>query len=373
MTGKPTYKELEAGIQEPGSGNLEKDNQEAGIIRVLSESFVQLADRSPDAIYQFDIESGTFPFFNTRFLALFEIEEQHRKKSPNRLSTFSVLARIHPDDLEKVKAARSRSLEPGCTFGEVEYRHVAADGTTRWLHDRWSVIRDSRNQPISIEGFIRDNTEKKQIEDELERSRNNALIGSYILRKNRFRYVNPEFCRITGYREDELIGIPSLSIVHEDYREHLKKHAKLMLAGQRTEPYEFCIIAKNGDVKWIMETVTNVKCDGKHAVLGYFMEITGKKQIEKERREKEKLQGILEMAGAVGHELNSPLQVILTGIEKLSAQEADDRSAALLIELIKKNTQKIVVISRKIQHISKYKAKDYVQGKKIVDLDTASE
>ena len=122
-----------------------------------------------------------------------------------------------------------------------------------------------------------------------------------------------------------------------------------------------------------METVTNVTYNGKRAVLGYFMEITHKKQMEKERREKEKLQGILEMAGAVGHELNSPLQVILTGIEKLTTKEPDDPSAALLIELIKKNVNKIVIISRKIQRISKYKSKDYVQGIKIVDIDAASE
>ena len=223
MTGKPTYEELEARIKELESAHLEKDNKEAGIIRVLSESFIQLADRSQDAIYQFDIETGTFPFFNKRFIELFEIEEKDRGKNPNRISTYSVLARIHPDDLEKVKAARSLSLEPFCTFGEVEYRHVALDGTTRWMHDRWSVIRDSRDQATAIEGFIRDNTEKKQIEDELERSRNNALIGSYILRKHRFRYVNPEFCRITEYTEDELIGIESLSIVHEDYRNTSEK------------------------------------------------------------------------------------------------------------------------------------------------------
>lgn len=145
-----------------------------------------------------------------------------------------------------------------------------------------------------------------------------------------------------------------------------------MLAGKKTTPYEFCIMDKNGRVKWVMETVTPVKYEGMRAALGYFMDITKQKQLEKERREKEKLQAILEMAGAVSHEMNSPLQVILTSSEKLGKNTLDDPLTGRLIELIRKNTRRMVEISRKIQGISKYISKDYVDGEKIVDIDAAS-
>jgi hypothetical protein len=51
MNQKPTYAELEA---DAGSKN---ENSDRDIIRTLSKSFQQLADRSQDAIYLFDIES----------------------------------------------------------------------------------------------------------------------------------------------------------------------------------------------------------------------------------------------------------------------------------------------------------------------------
>lgn len=368
MNKKPTYEELEARVRELEAAGSERDSSDQDVIRALSESFQQLADRSQDAIYLFDIESGTFPFFNKRFLDFYEIEEKGRKI----LTSHSAAQHIHPEDAEKLRAARKRTLEEGGTQGEVEYRYINPDGTTRWMHDRWSVVRDSRNKAVAIEGFIRDNTQKKQAEDELERSRNSALIGSYILQGGRFRYVNPEFCRITGYTKKELIGMPSLNLVHADYREHVQKNALLMLTGQRTTPYEFRVVDSAGRVKWVMETVTSVKHAGLRAALGYFMDITKQKQIEKEQRDKEKLRAILEMSGAVSHELNSPLQVVLTGIEKLGDPNLKDPLKEKLIALISKNTLRMIELSAKIQSISQYAAKDYVDGQKIFDFDAAA-
>jgi PAS domain S-box-containing protein len=240
------------------------------------------------------------------------------------------------------------------------------------MHDRWSVVRDTRNRAVAIEGFIRDNTQKKQAEDELEHSRNSALIGSYILQERRFKYVNPQFCRITGYTKEELIGMVSLDLVHVDYKEHVQKNAMLMLTGQRTAPYEFRVVDGTGQVKWVMETVTSVKYEGDRAALGYFMDITKQKQIAKEQRDKEKLRAILEMAGAVSHELNNPLQVVLIGVEKLGNKNLDPSKRDEWVQLVKKHTLRMKELSSKIQGISQYAAKDYVDGKTIFDIDAGA-
>ncbi|MDZ7665529.1 MAG: PAS domain S-box protein [Desulfotignum sp.] len=369
MSDKPTYEELEARIRElERTAESRSETSEPDIIRTLSESFQQLADHSQDAIYLFDIESGTFPFFNKRFLALFGGREQGRTV----LTSGSVAQHIHPEDKDTLRAARKSALAAGGFEGEVEYRYVGSDGTTRWMHDRWSVVRDSRDRAVAIEGFIRDNTQRKQAEEELEHSRNSALIGSYIVRNGRFRYVNPEFCRITGYSKKKLTGMQSLDLVHPDYRDHVLKCAKQMLAGQRTTPYEFRVVDRKGRVKWVMETVTSVKHEGNRAALGFFMDITQQKQAAQEQRDKEKLRAILEMAGAVSHELNNPLQVVLIGIDKLAAPNLEPSQKMDLIKLIKKHTLRMMDLSAKIQKISQYATKDYVQGKKIFDIDAAS-
>ena len=170
MTTTPTYKELEAKIKALElelSVSKKKDNT---IIRQLSEDFKQLADRSQDAIYQFDIESQTFSFFNKQFLSLYAIEENGLKT----LSPKSVLLHIHPDDRENVKAARALSLQPQYKSGEIEYRFLHTDNSIRVMHDRWTVLRDHGGQPIAIEGFIRDNSRSKQAEKEFELSIRNS-------------------------------------------------------------------------------------------------------------------------------------------------------------------------------------------------------
>lgn len=368
MTTKPTYEELEAKAKALELELAVSKKQDNTIIRLRSEDFKRLADRSQDAIYQFDIESQTFPFFNKQFLSLYAMEENGVKI----LSPKSVLLHIHPNDREKVKAARALSFQPQNKSGETEYRFLHPDGSMRVMHDRWTVVRDHSGQPIAIEGFIRDNTWHKQAEKEFELSIRNSLIGCYIVQDAKFKYVNPEFMRITGYSEDELIGTDPLNIVQQKYRGQARENCIDMLKAKRLFPYEFCINDKYGNTKWILETATSIQYKGKRAALGYFMDISKSKQVEKERLAKEKLLTVLELAGAVGHELNNPLQVVLTCTEKLAPTSDDNQRQSKLYRLLKNNIEKMRKIIQKFQNITQYATKDYVYGKKIIDIDAAS-
>ena len=42
------------------------------------------------------------------------------------------------------------------------------------MHDRWIVIRDETGNPVIIEGIVRDNTERKRLEEEQRRDRESA-------------------------------------------------------------------------------------------------------------------------------------------------------------------------------------------------------
>ena len=290
MAKKPFDRKLKKSIKASESGPARYQGQEAEPIRSISENFKRLADRSLDAIYHYDIQTRRFPFYNRLFLELFGIEGKDGKYITKK----STLLRIHPDEREKVKRATRDSLTSDRNMGEVEYRFLHPDGSLRWMHDRWIIIRDTNGQPQAIEGFIRDNTERRQMEEELEQSRRNALIGRYIIQDGRFLYVNQELIRITGYTEDELLGRLAAEIVHEDFRSFVGENSIKMLKGERSSPYEFCCVTKSNEVKWIIETVTPIRYGGRRAVLGYFMDITKNKQAEEEQREKERLQAILE-------------------------------------------------------------------------------
>ena len=65
-----------------------------------------------------------------------------------------------------------------------------------------------------------------------------------------------------------------MSLVHEDYREHVRKCAVAMLKGVSLTPYEFCVLDKSGSTHWVMESLTSVIYRDKRAVLAYFMDVT---------------------------------------------------------------------------------------------------
>jgi PAS domain S-box-containing protein len=368
MTKKPAYAELESIVEALKRELALLKDTDNSLIRILSEDFRQLADRSPDAIYQFDVESRSFSFFNKQFLSLYSAEEDGAKL----LTPKSVILHIHPDDRNKVRSARTLSLQAKNEGGEVEYRYFHPDGSTRIMHDRWTIVRDDGGQPIAIEGYIRDNTWLRQPEKELERSMRNSPVGCYIVQNARLKYVNPEFLRITGYSESELIGTDPLDLVQQKYRDQARRNAISMLKGKRLSPYEFCMYDKSGLSKWILETATSIQYKGQRAALCYFMDITEAKQLEKERLAKEKLISVLELAGAVGHELNNPLQVVLTCTEKLVPAIDTDQRRSALFRLLSNNVRKMIEIISKFQNITKYASKDYVDGKKIFDIDEAS-
>jgi PAS domain S-box-containing protein len=263
----------------------------------LFDDFRRLSDCSQDAIYHYDIGSRQFLFHNQIFRYFFQLKERSEISIPANL----ILQSIHTEDRQSVKAALTESLNSDHAEGEAEYRILHPDGTILWLHDRWIVLRNKDGKPHAIQGFIRDNTRQQLSEIQFIESKENALIGSYIVQEGRFKYVNPQFISITGFDEAELIDMDSLSLVHEDYREHVRKSAMAMLKGISLVPYEFCVTDKTGSTHWVMETVTSFAYKGKRATLGYFMDVTELHQM------KDNLSTLGLMVGTISHSLRGCL------------------------------------------------------------------
>jgi PAS domain S-box-containing protein len=225
-----------------------------------------------------------------------------------------IVQSIHPEDYQRALKAFKDSLRDGHTQGEAEYRVGYPDGSIRWLHDRWIVLRSSTGKPYAVQGFIRDDTQRKIADIQFIESKHNALIGSYIVQEGKFKYVNPQFISTAGYSEEELIDRDPMTIVREDYRDYVRQSAAAMLKGESLAPYEFCVLDKSGATHWVMETVTPVIYQGKPAVLGYFMDVTDHHQM------RDNLSTLGLMIGTISHTLkgcltglNASLYLIETG------------------------------------------------------------
>jgi len=106
----------------------------------------------------------------------------------------------------------------------------------------------------------------------------------------------------------------------------------------------------------------------------YLENISMKKrrQLEEERLQRERLEGVVEMAGAACHELNQPLQILVGYSHLLLENLPKDSPQFGEIGAIKESVDQLRKITHKIMHITKYETKEYIKGSKIIDIDKAS-
>jgi len=102
------------------------------------------------------------------------------------------------------------------------------------------------------------------------------------------------------------------------------------------------------------------------------MAMKKRRQLEEERLQKERLQGVIEMAGAACHELNQPLQTLAAYSHSLLYDLPEDSPMVEKIKKIKETIHQVGQITRKIMNITRYETKEYIKGSKIIDIDKAS-
>jgi PAS domain S-box-containing protein len=178
-----------------------------------------------------------------------------------------------------------------------------------------------------IEKLTKENrllTEKQGIQNTiLEKS----LGGYYILTERKFRLINPIIASYTGYAQEEIIGKPADFLIHPDDKEDVKKNAFAMKTGALVIPYEYRIITRQNEIRWVLEVVASITFEGKQAVLGSAMDITQQKMTEKKLKESENLyRTIFETTGTttVIVEDDRTLSLINAEFEKLTGYRKED-------------------------------------------------
>ena len=102
-------------------------------------------------------------------------------------------------------------------------------------------------------------------------------------------------------------------------------------------------------------------------------DISWRKRTEKELLQKEKLQAVVETAGAVCHEMNQPMQAVLVELAECAVMgDFKKNTVKQRVEKIQQHLNRLREISRKLMHITRYETRDYLEGEKIIDIDKAS-
>jgi DNA-binding response OmpR family regulator len=93
---------------------------------------------------------------------------------------------------------------------------------------------------------------------------------------------------------------------------------------------------------------------------------------ETERIYREKLEAVLETAGAICHELNQPMMAI-SGHTEILMHALDPKDPHLpRVAKIKTQVDRMAAITQKLMGITRYETRNYTTGARIVDLDKSS-
>ncbi len=195
-------------------------------------------------------------------------------------------------------------------YAERELRLISRDSKIVWVHDKAKLFYDQQGNPVRLEGVMREITERKKAEKKLKYNRQryetifkSAPIGILIEdAAGKIIEVNQVLCQMTDFSKEELEGANVLDkFVLPEYKELAQQNIKRIISGEDLE-FDIKTPKKNGEIiyKYLKETSICLP-DGRKGIVSMHLDITDRKTMEKELKEKNIL-------------LNSVLESIQDGI-----------------------------------------------------------
>ncbi len=286
---------------------------------------------------------------------------------------------VHPDDQESMAAFHHNRRGEGSEPPSIcEFRFLTAGGETRQILLKVGMIPGTGRR---IGSFI-DVTVLKEAEVALRASEEKyrTILGGTdegyceLDLKGNFTLVNDSMCRIIGYSREDLLNMNNREYASpETAREMFRVFNEVFRTGKSSRLSHFQVAMGGRNAYLEMVVSLALGAEGKPTGFrGLVRDVTDRVKTETKRVEFEKLQGVIEMAGAVCHELNQPLQSIMGYSQLLQMDMPDGFPGTDYLSRIVNQIERLKGITGKLMGITRYETVEYLNGSKIIDIDRSS-
>jgi len=278
--------------------------------------------------------------------------------------------RVHPDDLEALRASARRHLEGEAERHEAEYRVRHEDGGWRWIHTRGRLLRDANGEPSVFAGMdwevtdLREATRSLRLNERMLREISRmAQVGGWELEPGaetvrwtemtrRIHEVEPDY---------EPTVEAALAFYVEDDRGRVRNAVRKACEEGVGFDFEARLRTARGNMRWVRSIGRPEMEKGECVRLwGVFQDITRQKETEeallRAKDEAERANAAKsEFLAVMNHELRTPLNAIVGPCEMLLEETERDEDRDLLNAAVQASRHLLELVNR-VLDLSKLEA-----------------
>ncbi len=265
---------------------------------------------------------------------------------------------LNADDHEKTM----EKLNQSGVVNDYELRLLAKDGSAIETSASANLMFDKNGQPEGLEGVLRNITERKRAEEELQareayldqlfESAQEAIVMAD--KKGKALRINQEFTKLFGYTQEETVGkVMDELIVPKKLQKSATLITEKVAKGERTA-FEAIRCRKDGRMIAVSVLASPIVVSGKQiGTYGIYRNITERKKAEEQIKASLKEKEIL--LQEVHHRVKNNMQII-SSLLNLQSRHIKDQESLGLFQSSQNRVKSMALIHERL-----YQSKDFTR------------
>lgn len=238
-------------------------------------------------------------------------------------------------------------------FGGTSYLlHKQVEAKTKELSQKNETLKQEISEREQAEDALRESEEKFRLISE------QSLMPIAILQDEVFIYFNRAMADLSEYSTSEMMTWKPLqyaAFIHPDDRDFVLEQSGKKQRGESDviTHYTYRLYTRSGKLKWIEHYSKTIMYEGKTANLMFMLDITEKRQMEKDLLKSQRIESIGLLAGGIAHDFNNLLAVVAGNIELAKLTVSPEQDQYPLLEAAEKGAFNAIALSQQLLTFSK--------------------